>query len=189
MLKQYFLKITTIVLLLLLCFPLPIQASSFFQPANEQVVNMNFEDNQKFYQELTSALQSGEPLKITTDFTQYSDLPDRLKDFLNLSNNDISSLILPSLSPVGALFAPNTSVQIHPDLTTLFISVGTVAGAAIGAGVGWLGGGIGVAPGGLIGAGIGAFGGLFIASTLDQKYTFEAIIETRGRLIILIHPT
>ena len=192
-LKQYFLKITTIVLLLLLCFPLSLQASSFSQPANEQVVDMNFEDNQNFYQKFTTALQSGEPLKVTTNFIRYSDIPSSLKEILALDNTDIPSLVSPAIflsgiAAAAANFESGSSIDIKPHLTQPFVIVGMMAGGSIGAGFGSTAAGMGAIPGGFIGLGVGAFSGLVTASAIEHNYTFKLVIEG-GRLTLLMYPT
>lgn len=202
MLKKPFRKAITIILsLLLFCLPLSAQANSLTEPtstgiAREQVIP--FEDTNEFYQKLALNLKSGNTIKITTPYTQYSDFPDKLKEFLNISPDDLYLINSPqninarSNNPF-ALYAPingNSLVEgtFFPNMAVLTTSF-AVGGAAIGTGLGSVAGGIGALPGAIIGAGIGFCTGTLVSILMESKYEFIIIFNPKKGITIVIKPS
>lgn len=200
--------ILVIILLLSLSWSLPVQAISTVETSNVQSIDKNikvleFQDTDKFYNELISTLEEGKYVEVKTNYKKYAYIPLGLKkilathdnDFFNkkkLKDDESSGLDSPSVgafAPLAdALSAGASSVAYSQPNPPMFIISGVIAGITVGAGVGLIGGGIGVIPGVLIGAGIGGFTGFFIDVAINHNYSFSTTFKKDG-ITILIYPT
>lgn len=205
--------ILVMILLLSLSWSLPVQAISRVETSNVQNIDKNikvleFQDTDKFYNELISTLEAGKSVEVKTNYKKYAYIPLGLKKILATHDNDffnkkklkddkISGLDSPSVAnfaPLAdALSAGASSVADYPVAysqpnPSMFIILGAIAGTTVGAGVGLIGGGIGVIPGVLIGVGIGSFTGLFIDVAINHNYSFSTTFKKDG-ITIVIYPT
>lgn len=147
-----------------------------------------FSDTDEFYKELTTALKSGEPVHIITDYTSYDDFPPRLKQIFkpDADTIPINTLVAPGLIPSPSMFA---SIPAKIDYKWLIIPVCTAFGAGVGGAIGLPAGGIGTVPGALVGGGVGLATCAVTAAMMDNKHEvrFEIDIET-GKFVIVIIP-
>jgi hypothetical protein len=195
------------ILLLSFSLSLPVQAISRVETSNVQSIDKNikvleFQDTDKFYNELISTLEEGKYVEVKTNYKKYAYIPLGLKkilathdnDFFNkkkLKDDESSGLDSPSVgafAPLAdALSAGASSVAYSQPNPPMFM-ISVIAGATVGAGVGLIGGGIGLIPGVLIGAGIGVFAGFFIDVAINHNYSFSTTFKKDG-ITILIYPT
>ncbi len=150
------------------------------------VKGLVFSDTDEFYKELTTALKSGEPVHIITDYTSYDDFPPRLKQIFkpDADTIPINTPVAPGLIP--SPFAP---IPAKIDYKWLIIPVSTAVGAGAGAAIGLPAGGIGTVPGALVGGGVGLAAGAVTVAMMDNKHEvrFEIDIET-GKFVIVVIP-
>jgi hypothetical protein len=138
---------------------------------------LHFRDDKAFYEELTAALKSGEPVRVETPFRRYSEVPQKLKDIFEMHKQDRAAW----MNVVTGIFTAGTVSGVSLNCKPLVV-VGVVAtGAAIG-------GGIGAAVGAAVGAGIGLAAGTVAAVLLDGKHTAQVEITKDGRLVIKVEP-
>ena len=152
------------------------------------VKGLVFSDTNEFYKELATALKSGEPVHIITDYTSYDDFPPRLKQIFkpDADTIPINPLVAPGLIPSPSMFA---SIPAKIDYKWLIIPVSTAFGAGAGAAIGLPAGGIGTVPGALVGGGVGLAAGAVTVALMDNKHEvrFEIDIQT-GKFVIVVIP-
>lgn len=171
-----------------LTMPTPVLAQ-VSTSTNEKV--LNFSDTEAFYQELSEALKSGQPLDIKTPFKSYEEFPPRLKEVFELQTKH--SPTFPGDFP--ALYAvpvPQAGIAAYPASIHYGALVSAGASAAVGAGVGGTAGsfvgGVGAAPGALIGAGVGLSAWAVSQAIINNCHKVIIQIDARGSLTISIEP-
>jgi hypothetical protein len=157
-----------------------------------------FSDTDEFYKELTTALKSGEPVQIITDYTSYDDFPPRLKQIFKpdadtIPINALGAAAAAAINTPVAQLIPSpsmfASIPAKIDYKWLIIPVSTAFGAGAGAAIGLPTGGIGTVPGALVGGGVGLAAGAVTVAMMDNKHQvrFEIDIET-GKFVIVVIP-
>ena len=172
---------------------------------DSSVKEIVFSDTDQFYQELTVAVKSGEPVNIITDYTTYSDFPPRLKKIFKIDADSIDLTkaerhllyplgstpfaAAPILLPLEGVIAGLASIPAKLDYKWLIIPTCTAFGAGVGGAIGLPAGGIGSVPGALVGGAVGLTACSVTVAVMDNKHIVKIEIDPiRGTLAIVITP-
>ena len=183
-----------------LTMPTPVLAQ-VSSSTNEKV--LNFSDTEAFYQELSEALKSGQPLDIKTSFKSYEEFPPRLKEVFELQRTkrfpaspQIAYEPVQQSYPVSPTIAyapaPQAGIAAYPASIHYGALVSAGASAAIGAGFGGTAGsfvgGVGAAPGALIGAVVGLSAWAVSQAIIDNCHRVVIQVAANASLTISIEP-
>ncbi|MBA4189723.1 MAG: hypothetical protein C0467_17190 [Planctomycetaceae bacterium] len=156
------------------------------KPANALATSLFFEDNDSFYTLLSAMEKSGEHFTIETPFTNYRELPDRLKRIFSVEDSKNGQWVD---SKTGKFVAGATSTGQY-NRSAIVIGGMTATGASIGAGGGAIFGGIGAAPGAFAGAIVGMIAGAVTVALADRKHNLLIEVDAiTGRLRFEFRPT
>ena len=139
--------------------------------------NLVFSDTESFYRELRTALDKGEKIQVITNYTRYSDLPEKLKIIFELHKSKSGQWV----NAVTGGFIPFAIGVTVINYSALYIFAGAGAGALLGCVVG---GPVGAAVGG----GIGAIVGVVAVATSSGKHNVDIEINASGKLRLKIRP-
>lgn len=176
---------------------------------DSSVKKLVFSDTDQFYQELTTAVKSGDPVNIITGYTNYDDFPARLKKIFKLDADSINvtkterhlyplgltsgiagaAAPAPGLVPLDGALTGLASIPAKLDYKWLIIPTCTAFGAGVGGAIGLPAGGIGAIPGALVGGAVGLTACTVTVAVMDNKHIVKIEINPRtGTLAIVILP-
>jgi hypothetical protein len=143
-----------------------------------------FQESDEFYRQLSKMLRTEDAFTVQTHYTNYADLPARLKKIVKSARRGNISWSDWAPGAISALTMTSRALRI-----ACFIIIGTTSlGAAAGLCIGALLGGDSAIPGALAGTLLGLLTGTVAAAVSQGSHQVEIEVDIYGRLVFRFNP-